>query len=386
MIPSFKQYLVEEEREIFFTFGRMNPPTIGHGKLLDTLASKAGKNPYKVFVSQSQNAKKDPLSYPVKIKHIRKMFPKHARSILLNKNVKTVFDAAVNLYDQGYKKITMVVGSDRVVEFQTLLNKYNGEKARHGFYNFETIRVISAGERDPDAEGVEGMSASKQRQNAAANDFPAFAQGLPTAMSNTDAKKLYNDVRIGMGLKEAKEFRTHIEFEPVSDIREKYIIGELFEPGDKVVIKNTNQEGVIHRLGANYVIVNLNEGNMSRQWLENVSKKIIKEVPTSVLIDKLKSNTVAKKKYLAALTVLKDIVARKKKEAQDAGTNMRHGVEYYAASIGRQYNVNPRVLASMLESNQPEWGTDASTEKAKKVTPGYKNTLNKVLNVRRKKK
>ena len=132
-IPSFKQYLVEEEREIYFTFGRMNPPTVGHGKLITQLSTKAGRNPYKVFVSQSQDKKKNPLSYADKIKHVRKMFPKHARNVLLNRKVKNVFDAATNLYDQGYKKVVMIVGQDRVVEFETLLNKYNGVKGKHGF-------------------------------------------------------------------------------------------------------------------------------------------------------------------------------------------------------------------------------------------------------------
>ena len=206
MIPSFKQYLVEENREVFFTFGRMNPPTIGHGKLLSVLSTKAGKNPWFAYVSQSQNAKKDPLTYDQKVKHVRKMFPKFGRNVMLDKKVRTVFDIAVILFDQGFNRITMVVGSDRVTEFKTLLDKYNGEKARHGFYNFEKIMVVSAGERDPDAEGVEGMSASKQRENAKNNDFASFSQGVPKSMNARDAKRLFNDVRGGMGLKETTTF------------------------------------------------------------------------------------------------------------------------------------------------------------------------------------
>jgi hypothetical protein len=299
-IPSFKQYLVEEEREIFFTFGRMNPPTVGHGKLMDMLSSKAGRNPYKVFLAQGQDAKKNPLSYSDKIKHIRKMFPKHGRNVLLNKKVKTVFDALVNLYDQGFKRITMVVGEDRVTEFKILLEKYNGTKARHGFYNFERIQIISAGQRDPDSEGVEGMSASKQRANAKDNDFSSFSQGLPKSLSNKDAKKLFNDVRVGMGLKESVDFKQHVDLGQLSETREKYIAGELFEPGDRVVIKESNQSGYIYRLGANYVIVALDEGRVSRQWLD--------------------------------------------------GIVLENTDKWY--------------------KDQPEWGTPASTKKAKKTTPG----------------
>lgn len=273
MIPSFKQYLVEEEREIFFTFGRMNPPTIGHGKLMDVLSKKAGRNPYKIYLSQSSDPKKNPLTYDKKVKHARKMFPKHARNILLSKTVKTVFDAASGLYDQGYKRITMVVGADRITEFETLLNKYNGVKGRHGFYNFEKISIVSAGDRDPDAEGVEGMSASKQRQNAANNDFTTFTKGVPSKMSNNDTRRLFNDIRVGMGLKEAKSFKQHVDLGVVSETREKYINGELFEPGDRVVVKESGNSGYIYRLGANHVIVALDEGKITRQWLDGIIRE-----------------------------------------------------------------------------------------------------------------
>jgi hypothetical protein len=146
-IKNFSQYLLEEEREVYFTFGRMNPPTIGHGKVMDTLASKSGKSDYKVYLSHSQNPKKDPLTYEQKIKHVRKMFPKHARQVIMDKKVKNVFDVAAALYDQGYVKVNMVVGEDRIREFEVLLNKYNGKKARHGFYNFKSINIVSAGAR-----------------------------------------------------------------------------------------------------------------------------------------------------------------------------------------------------------------------------------------------
>ena len=270
MINSFSKFLIEEERTVYFTFGRMNPPTIGHGKLIDKLSKTAGKNDYKIFVSQSTDSKKNPLDYQSKIKHVRKMFPKHARNILLNKKVKTAIDAAVSLYDQGYRNLVLVVGSDRINEFSVLLNKYNGKDGRHGFYKFQKINVVSAGERDPDAEGVEGMSASKQRQNAKENDFPAFAQGLPRSMNNASAKALFNDVRKGMGLKESSEFKNHVQLKPVSDIREAFVLGNLFEVGQEVIIEKTNEVGTIQIIGSNYVIVESN-GNKTRQWLDAIT-------------------------------------------------------------------------------------------------------------------
>ena len=271
MLKNFSSYLTEADSSVFFTFGRMNPPTIGHGKVMDVLASKSGKYDYKVFVSQTQDKKKNPLSYGDKVKHLRKMFPKHGRNIIIDKKVKTVFDALVQMYDAGYKNVNMVVGSDRVRSFEVLLERYNGEKAAHGFYNFQTINIISAGVRDPDAEGVEGMSASKQRENAVNNDFVAFSQGVTKEMSNSDARKLFNDVRSGLGLKETTEFRNHLQLEPISEEREKFVRGELFSVGDLVVIKESDMLAKVVQLGANYVIIE-SDGKEYRKWLTAVEK------------------------------------------------------------------------------------------------------------------
>lgn len=378
-IPSFKQYLVEEEREVFFTFGRMNPPTIGHGKLMNVMSAKAGKNPYKVFLSHSQDAKKNPLTYEQKVKHTRKMFPKHARNVILNKKVKTVFDAATSLYEQGFNKITMVVGADRITEFKTLLNKYNGVKGRHGFYNFEKINIVSAGDRDPDAEGVEGMSASKQRENASNNDFTTFAQGVPSSMSNKDAKRLFNDVRAGMGLKETKQFKNHIELEPVSEIREKFVEGELFNEGDNVVIKSSGETGYIHRLGTNYVIVALDEGRVSRQWLDNVEliekgfggSSVFHDLMPGLdnFLDKISPS--GRKRWKYALQQYQRIT----KEKPNDSLNSR---VWKAAQIA---DVDVRALRDLVQKmqkegtdqwykDQPEWGTPEATKKAKKKVPG----------------
>jgi hypothetical protein len=271
MINSFRQYLVEEERVLYFSFGRMNPPTIGHEKLLDKLAASAGKNPYRLYLSQSQDAKKNPLDYKTKVKFARKMFPKHARNILLTPNVKTVMDIANQMYNEGYRKIVMVVGSDRIPEFKKLLNDYNGKKARHGFYNFQDIKIVSAGDRDPDSEGVEGMSASKMREAASGNDFVKFSQGLPKSMSNKDSRDLFNSVRKGMGLEEVKEFHNHIQLDPISETREAYVNGKLFEVGDQVIIKESEEIATVKRLGTNYVIVETSSGTY-RKWLDAVER------------------------------------------------------------------------------------------------------------------
>ena len=277
MIHSFKNYLIEEDKIAYFTFGRLNPPTIGHEKLMDALAKQAGRNDYFVFVSQTQDKKKNPLDYNSKVKHIRKMFPRHARRVMINKKVRTAFDAASFLYDKGYRSVVMVVGSDRVTEFQTLLEKYNGKEGKHGFYNFQSISVVSAGARDPDAEGVEGMSASKMRQFARDNDFTSFSQGLGTTVSNKDAKKLFMDVRSGMGLTEETVFKRHVELESVSEVREQFVQGKLFDLGDTVIVKESDEMGTITHLGTNYVVVQITEDRTVRKWLDDITKVEISE-------------------------------------------------------------------------------------------------------------
>jgi len=285
MINSFKHYLIEEEKTAFFTFGRMNPPTTGHEKLMNELSKKSGKNPYRVYLSQSTDKKKNPLDFKYKVKTVRKFFPKHARSVMLDKKVKNVFDAVTEMYNDGFKNITMVVGSDRINEFNTLLKKYNGVKGRHGLYNFNKINVISAGDRDPDADDISGMSASKMRSLAGEGDFTQFSQGLPRNVSNADAKKVYNEVRKGMGLKEQKEYYNKLHFEPVSEKREAYVKGNLFNIGDHVTVMGSDELASVTSLGTNYVIVE-SGGKLYRKWLSDIElleKK--KEAPKKVRQD-----------------------------------------------------------------------------------------------------
>ena len=268
---SFSQYLTEATsgKEACFTFGRFNPPTIGHEKLIAAVKKNADKD-FFVFVSQSNDSKKNPLDYNTKIKYMRKMFPRYARQIILDKSVRSVFDVLTQLYDKEYTTVKMVVGSDRVAEFNALCNKYNGVKGRHGFYNFENgIEVISAGERDPDADGVSGMSASKMREAAAANDFKTFSNGLPSGFK--EGQQLFNDLRKGLGLEESLSFREHIQLEAVSDIREAYVEGKIFNKGDLVVINEQNEVGTVCVRGTNYLVVEIGDGKKVRKWIEDVT-------------------------------------------------------------------------------------------------------------------
>jgi hypothetical protein len=283
---------------------------VGHGKLLDSVARVASGGPYRIYVSQSQDAKKNPLDYRTKVKYIRKMFPKHARSVIMDKDVRNIFDILVKLYEEGYTQVNMVVGSDRVGEFEKLTNKYNGTKGRHGFYNFQGgVNVISAGDRDPDAEGVSGMSASKLRQAASANDLQTFMKGMPSGFK--DAKDLFNDVRKGMGLNESYDFRTHIQLQSVSDDREAYVSGDLFSEGDAVVITATEEVGTISFLGANYVIVETTDGKKYRKWISDVERldESVATITFNPVIDRAIDMIIHKKHYSNAV---KDYLKSKK--------------------------------------------------------------------------
>ena len=250
-----------------FTFGRFNPPTTGHEKLIDALAKQQQKNSGSlmyVYPSHSQDAKKNPLPHSRKVAYMKKMFRKYARNIITSKS-RNVFEIAVELHNKGHRAVVMVVGSDRVQEFDRLLNQYNGVEGKHGYYGFDDIRVVSAGERDPDAEGVEGMSASKMRAAAAQGDFDSFQQGLPRNFG--DGKKLFDDIRKNMGVREQNWTDEEI-------MRDAYIRGEVWNVGDVVETK-LGEEGTIIRKGTNYVVFE----NMQRVWLHDLveePKKITK--------------------------------------------------------------------------------------------------------------
>ena len=216
-----------------FTFGRFNPPTIGHEKLLNVVGSTAIKAKAESFVytSHSQDAKKNPLSNDQKIVFMKMMFPKH-RTSFMRTEAKTALHALSEIHKTGkFSKVIMVVGSDRVREFKTLLNKYNDIESKHGFYRFEDIDVISAGERDPDAEGTSGMSASKMRAAVKDKNYDIFKMGVPSGVSEKDSQTLYNAVAKGMKVK-------------LAEIREEWGLDELEEAPVKAAKSKPPSKGL----------------------------------------------------------------------------------------------------------------------------------------------
>jgi predicted kinase len=183
-------------KEVSFSFGRFNPPTTGHQLLINNLKKLPGAK--LVFASHSSDKKKNPLSHKDKVKFMRKFFGR----IVVDSPARTVFEIATALQKEGFTHVNMMVGSDRINEFEMLLNKYNGVKGRHGYYKFEQINIISAGERDPDSDDVSGMSASKMRMFAEKDDFESFKAGVPSR-NKKDAELLFKAVKKGMGIIES---------------------------------------------------------------------------------------------------------------------------------------------------------------------------------------
>jgi hypothetical protein len=281
LVKMVSEEVLMEDKSIAFTFGRFNPPTIGHQKLINKVKSLR-TNDYKIFLSRSQDPKKNPLSPEYKLRVMKDMFKADRRNIELNPT-NMVLDLATDLYNQGYTDVTMVAGSDRVREFEGILKKYNGVKSRHGLYDFDSIKVVSAGERDPDAEGATGMSASKMRDAAARGDKEAFKKGLPPSYRYpADVERLMSNVRSGMGIKtklaastgsvgaflgyREKPVASMEEFEQ-NQIRDLYVREMIFNIGDKVDYVKEDIEGIVKRRGTNYVVLEDNNNNLHKAWI-----------------------------------------------------------------------------------------------------------------------
>ena len=258
---------------VVITFGRFNPPTVGHEKLLKSASSEASRLGYdlKIYPSRSVDAKKNPLQPGAKIEYMKKMFPDYEESIKDDPNARTIFDVLEGCFNLGYKAVTIVVGQDRLSEFQSLAQKYNGD-----LYDFEDLQVISGGARDPDSEGIEGMSASKMRDAVAKDDFKAFAKGIPN-IGNMEKKNLFNLIQKSMGATD-EQLRGSVaaetwEYAPKLDpfgLRVAYLREDIFKIGSLVENVNTGVRGRITRRCANHVIVQTPEHTMYKAWLKDL--------------------------------------------------------------------------------------------------------------------
>ena len=331
-IESFSKFLEAKQSTVVFSFGRFNPPTTGHQKLLQKIVQTAQQMSGQpmMFVSYSQDTKKNPLTARQKIAYIKKMFPKEARQLKLkdDSSIRNAMDIATVLNGK-YDNLVMVVGSDRVKDFKTLLNKYNGVDSKHGYYKYDNIQIVSAGERDPDAEGVAGMSASKMRAAAASGDYESFSLGLPSSFK--DGEKLFKDIRLGMNVREQlKPFKPIVEMNSMELLREQYFQNLIYNIGDWVKDIKTGIIGEVVKRGTNYVTLVQEDFTLHKVWLEDTQsmEKQHKKLPEAVNF--LKNRNLWEK-------------------------------------VQRE---NRKSAGEKEDSHKKEWGTKSLTDRCKRITPG----------------
>ena len=361
-----------QDKHVAFTFGRFNPPHAGHGKMMDAVKSYGGDSGnYRIYPSRTQDNKKNPLSADQKIKHMRAMFKNHKDKIQNSEAHRNIFDIMKDLNDEGHEHVTMVVGDDRVKEFDKLTKKYNGVH-----YDFKSINVKSAGKRDPKSEDpLERLSASALRKHATSGDHEAFHAGTG---GYKNSKQMMADVAAGMTPKEkaakaAKKAKAKLstatgtkektvketwEYAPklaLEEFREHYIQGELFGTGTLIEHDNTGIRGHIVHRGTNHVIFKDEYGDEFKAWLGDITEiamKTDKKVPLG-----RKSNPYGKRAVLKML--IKSVAERERSKA---------GVTKESANINR--NDQSNYSADDGSGNDWKIGTDKYRQAVQAMTPG----------------
>ncbi|BCU96891.1 MAG: hypothetical protein CM15mV14_0170 [uncultured marine virus] len=250
-------------------FGRFNPPHLGHLQLMNTAANsvEGKKDDYMIVPSRSNDPKKNPLDPNTKVDIMKAMFPQHADNIMNDGNVRTIFDVLNAANNAGYANVKIVGGADRVKEFTKLANNYNGK-----LYDFDKVDVISSGERDPDGEGVEGLSASRMRLAASENDFKAFSKGLPKDLDKDSKKQIFTAVRSSMGINEEWGIWEMAPKFDLQTLRENYVDNIIYKLGELVENVNTGMVGRIIRRGTSYVICVTENKMMFKSWIKDINE------------------------------------------------------------------------------------------------------------------
>ena len=283
-------------------FGRFNPPHAGHQQLMDIAAAsaEAEESDYIIVPSRSQDPKKNPLDADTKVSVMRQMFPQHSERIVNDGANRTIFDVLKKAHNDGYTNVRIVAGQDRVKEFDKLSQNYNGQ-----LYQFDNMEVVSSGDRDPDAEGMEGLSSSRMRLAAAEGDFKTFRAGLPEGTPRKMAMSLFDTVRETMNVKQMKEFWNIWEIAPKYDLenlRESYIAKKIFNIGDKVENLNTGMIGRIIRRGANHLICVAENNIMFKSWVKDLREAIVNGTSQGgVPADQRLVGTDAHRKYVESM-------------------------------------------------------------------------------------
>jgi len=260
-MKKYRQLIKElPSKKVVFAFGRFQPPTTGHEllvKAVQKVASAQGAD-HVIYASKTEDKNQNPLPVSRKVYYLQRMFP-GANFKAANEQVRTFIEAAKEL-NKRYKNIVMVAGSDRIAEYKKILEKYNGTE-----FNFDTVTVVSAGERDPDSDNATGMSGTKMREAAKAGKFSQFKKGVPKTLTDLDARRLMNEIRKAYDLAPVKESLNIT----VDDLRERYFRGEIFNVGDVVVCEN--KQCVVVKRGSNHLLLT-EEGTDVKftRWIKDV--------------------------------------------------------------------------------------------------------------------
>ena len=308
MKKTLKEFLAKGKRPkaVAFAFGRMNPPTAGHEKLIQKVEAIARriKGDGIIYVSASQDRSKNPLDARTKIKYLQPLY-RNIKFVAAGGNTRTFMEVLKNALDRKYSDVYMIAGSDRVNEFKRLITQYNGKD-----FNFDKTEVVSAGERDPDAQGTSGISGTKMRLFAVRGDYNSFRKGLPVKMKDADGKKLFKDLRTAMGIKSQKGFG--VQMKPImsledfekQELRQEYVEENVFNLGDYVENMNDCSIGKIIKRGTNYLVYEMEDGGVKKAWLHECC------AVDEAQIEMMESTDVQKEK-------VKDVVLQKNSDALD---------------------------------------------------------------------
>jgi len=323
------KYLPVEKTKgtLTIAFGRFNPPHAGHLQLMDTAAASAEQeeSDYLIVPSRTNDPKKNPLDPDTKVSMMRQLFPQHAARIQNDQNTRTIFDVLKKAHNDGYTNVRIVGGGDRVKEFEKLSNDYN-----NSLYQFDNIEVLSAGDRDPDSDGVEGLSASRMRLAVKENDFktyylhlhkeepvlnpktgeqmmqpdPETGEMIPVTqlvplVDRKTAKQMFADTKVTMGVAESWQIAPKFNYQT---LRENYVNNNIFNIGQLVENLNTGLVGRIIRRGTNYLICVTEDRIMFKSWIKDVTEAVVNGTTRSgVPANQRLVGTDAHLKYVASM-------------------------------------------------------------------------------------
>ena len=358
---------VGRKQPVVFAFGRFNPPTIGHQKLIDkviTIAKRVKGLPV-LYVSATQDKKKNPLSAKDKLKYIKMVYKRGIQLNAAGSDSRTFMEILKNRFNKKYTEVYMIAGSDRVAEFKRLIKKYNKVD-----YNFDRVEVISAGERDPDAEGTTGMSASKMREYVMSNNFDEFKKGVMNGMGDKNAMTLFKDLKKKMGVSELNMPSLEDEISNEKQkIRENYFDNKTLLMGDMVENTNNGNVGKIIKRGANYIQYEMEDGGIEKAWLHDV-------MPAENIQSQLRNEDVDKKKLVLQKNSeqLDEKKDEKRKPAQDPDVKDMKGTQpkkYYSGVTKSTKDDRARHFAkgAKMDDDNPAAYKPAPGDKKGKTRP-----------------